>query len=288
MSILHSPKENQLIAALPVGEYTRLLPFLELADMPLGQVIYEPNARISHVYFPATSIVARMYELESGISRQVSMIGNEGLTGMSLLLGSDSTPARVIVQNPGYGYRIKATVLKEEFESEGALQRLLLRFSQALLLQTEQWAVAGSQTIEQQLCRFLLMTRDRLFSDSLVMTHELVGNMLGVRRESVTQAAQTLQAIGAIQYRRGHITILNRELMEDRVSDGYAVLKEEYNRLLPKMSATTAANNLREAVTTSRWAQARAKLLQFAWAKQNIFRSSPARSHFLHCAATPW
>jgi CRP-like cAMP-binding protein len=223
MPVLHSPKENQIIAALPDEEYTRLLPFLEFVDMPLGQVLSEPHARISHVYFPTSSIVARVYELESGISKQVSMIGNEGLTGMARLLGYDSTPARVVVQNPGCGYRIKATVLKEEFESKGALQQLLLHFGLALLLQTEQWAVAGSQSIEQQLCRFLLMSQDRVSGDSLVMTHELVGNMLGVRRESVTYAAQTLQAAGAIRYRRGHITILNRDLMEYRVSDGYTV-----------------------------------------------------------------
>jgi CRP-like cAMP-binding protein len=214
--------------------------------MSLGQVIYEPNARISYVYFPTTSIVARIYQLESGISRQVSMIGNEGVTGMSLLLGCDSTPATVMVQSAGYGYRIKATILKKEFESGGTLQQLLLRFSQALLLQTEQFAVDHCKNIEQQLCRFLLMSGDRLSSDSLVMTHELLSNMLGVRRESVTQAAQTLQVMGAIQYRRGHITMLNRGLMEDRVGNGYAVLKKECNRLLPKRSAVATARGLQK------------------------------------------
>lgn len=246
MPIVHSPRQNQIIAALSVAEYTRLLPFLELVDMSLGQVIYEPNARISYVYFPTTSIVARVYQLESGISRQVSMIGNEGITGMSMLLGCNSTSAAVIVQNAGYGYRIRATILKKEFESGGILQQLLLCFSQALLLQTEQCAMDRSQNIEQQLCRFLLMSRDRLSSDSFVMTHELVGNMLGVRRESVTQAAQVLQMIGAIQYRRGHITMLNRELIEDRVGNGYAVLKEECNRLLPKKSVVAASSNFRK------------------------------------------
>ncbi len=232
MSILHSPKQNQLLAALPTEEYARLLPYLELVDLPLGQVIYEPNTRISQLYFPTTCIMARMYELESGISRQVSMVGNEGVTGTALLLGSESTPATVIVQSPGYSYRIKASVLKKEFEAGGFLQQLLLRFSQALLFQTEQCAVDHRHTVEQQLCRFLLMSQDRLASPSLPMTHELVAAMLGVRRESVTQAAQALQAAGAIEYRRGHITILDRSILEDRVGDGYAVVKQIYQRLL--------------------------------------------------------
>ena len=161
------------------------------------------------------------------------------------MLGCDSTPATVIVQSPGHGYGIKASVLKKEFESGGALQRLLLRFSQALILQTEQSAVDHRQSIEQQLCRFLLMSQDRLSSDSLPMTHELLASMLGVRRESVTQAAQMLQAEGAIQYRRGHITVVNREIMEERVSDGYAVLKEEYKRLLPAQPQITTGTTLR-------------------------------------------
>jgi CRP-like cAMP-binding protein len=232
MSILHSPKQNQLLAALPAEEYARLLPYLELVDLPLGQVIYEPNTRISQLYFPTTCIISRMYELESGISRQVSMIGNEGVTGVSLLLGSETTPATVTVQSPGYSYRIKAGVLRKEFESGGFLQQLLLRFSQALLFQTEQCAVDHRQTVEQQLCRFLLMSHDRLAVASLPMTHELVGAMLGVRRESVTQAAQALQAVGAIQYRRGHITVLDRALLEERASDGYGVVKKLYQRLL--------------------------------------------------------
>ena len=229
MSILHSPKQNQILAILSIEEYSRLLPFLELVDMPLGQVIYEPNSRVRFLYFPATCIISRMYELKSGISKQVSMVGNEGVIGMSLLLGYDSTPATDVVLSAGYGYRIKASVLKTEFEGSGSLQQLLLRFSQALLLQTEYWVVAHAQTIEQQLCRFLLMIQDRLPGDSLVMTHELVANMFGVRRESVTQAAQMLQSVGAIQYRRGHITIVNRELMEDRVGDSYAVILKVFS-----------------------------------------------------------
>ena len=247
MSILHSPKQNQLLAALPADEYARLLPHLELMDLPLGQVIYEPNTRISHLYFPTTCIIARMYELESGISRQVSMIGNEGVTGVSLLLGSETTPATVTVQSPGYSYRIKASILKKEFESAGFLQQLLLRFSQALLFQTEQCAVDHRQTVEQQLSRFLLMSQDRLAVASLPMTHELVGAMLGVRRESVTQAGQALQAEGAIQYRRGHITVVNRAVLEARATEGYSVVKKIYQRLLQDKSVTQPVQVIRAA-----------------------------------------
>ncbi|SFH61330.1 cAMP-binding domain of CRP or a regulatory subunit of cAMP-dependent protein kinases [Nitrosospira sp. Nsp14] len=232
MRLLHSPTQNKILGALPDEEYRRLLPFLELVDMPLGQVIHEPGTRPSQLYFPATCIVARIYELRSGITRRVSMTGNEGVTDIFLLLGCDSTAATVIVQNPGYGYRIKAKILKQEFEAGGPLQQLLLRFSQALLCQTEQTAVEACQSVEQKLCRFFLMILDRLATDSIAMTHEFVSNMLGVRRESVSVAAHVLQLEGAIQYRRGHITLLNRKVMEDRVSEGYVALKKEYDLLL--------------------------------------------------------
>lgn len=232
MRLLHSPTQNKILGALPDEEYRRLLPFLEMVDMPLCQVIHEPGTRPSQLYFPATCIVARIYELRSGITRRVSMTGNEGVTDIFLLLGCDSTAATVIVQNPGYGYRIKAKILKQEFEAAGPLQQLLLRFSQALLRQTEQTAVEACQSVEQKLCRFFLMILDRLATDSIAMTHEFVSNMLGVRRESVSVAAHVLQLEGAIQYRRGHITLLNRKVMEDRVSEGYAVLKKEYDLLL--------------------------------------------------------
>jgi CRP-like cAMP-binding protein len=201
-------------------------------DVAVGDVIYEPNITISHVYFPTTCIVARVYQLESGLWRQVSMIGNEGVTGTSLLLGCDSTPATVLVQSPGYAYRTRANILKRELKPGGTLQRLLLNFTQALLLQTEQSAVDQRQPIINQLCRFLLMTDDRSSGSSLPMTHELLGNLLGVRRESVTTAAQMLQTEGAITYRRGHLTVMNRKLMEARVSEAYAGLKKEYSRLL--------------------------------------------------------
>lgn len=242
MSVFHSPKQNHIISALPVHEYTRLLPFLELMDLSVGEVIYEPNITICHVYFPTTCIVARVYQLESGLWRQVSMIGNEGVTGTSLLLGCDSTPATVLVQSPGYAYRIKANILKKELKPGGTLQRLLLNFTQALLLQTEQSAVEHRQSIINQLCRFLLMTDDRSSGSSLPLTQESVSNMLGVRRESVTTAALTLQAEGAIAYRRGHITVVNRKLMEERVSEAYAGLKREYSRLLSNKSENEPEN----------------------------------------------
>ena len=242
MSIAHSPKRNQIISALPVHEYTRLLPFLKLMDLSVGEVIYEANTTINHVYFPTSCIFARIYQLESGLWRQVSMIGNEGVTGTSLLLGSDSTPATVVVQSPGYAYRINASLLKKELKPEGTLQRLLLNFTQALLLQTEQSAVECRQPIMNQLCRFLLMTDDRSSGSSLPMTHELVGNMLGVRRESVTTAALMLQSEGAITYRRGHMTVVNRKLMEDRLSEAYVGLKKEYHHLLSNKSETETEN----------------------------------------------
>ena len=243
MSVVHSPKKNQIISALPVHEYTRLLSFLELRDLSVGEVIYEPNITISYVYFPITCILARTYQLESGLWRQVSMIGNEGVTGTSLLLGCDSTPATVIVQSPGYAYRIKANILKKELKPGGTLQRLLLNFTQALLLQTEQSAVEHRQPIINQLCRFLLMTDDRSSGSSFPLTHELVSNMLGVRRESVTTAALMLQSEGAITYRRGHMTMVNRKLMEDRVSEAYLGLKNEYHRLLSNRSEAETENH---------------------------------------------
>jgi CRP-like cAMP-binding protein len=239
MRLLQSPTQNRILAALPDEDYSRLLPFLELVDMPLGQVIHEPGTRPSQLYFPATCIVARLYELRSGITRRVSMTGNEGVTDIFLLLGCDSTPATVIVQNPGYGYRIKAKILKKEFEAGGPLQQLLLRFTHAFLRQTEQTAVEAGQTVEQKLCRFFLMILDRLATDSMAMTHEFVSNMLGVRRESVSAAAHVLQLEGAIQYRRGHITLVNRKVMEDRVSEGYTVLKKGYGLLLPNKPCTS-------------------------------------------------
>ena len=233
MPSLFNPTQNKILAGLPVDEFKRLLPFLELVDMPLGHLIHQPGATLGEIYFPATAIVARVYELRSGIAKHVSMTGNEGISDIFLLLGCERSYAAVIVQNPGYGYRIKAKILKKEFDVGGTLKDLLLRFSQALLLQTEQTAVEASQSIEQRLCMFFLMILDRLSDNSMAMTHEFLGYMLGVRRESVSAAAHMLQLEGAIRYRRGHITLVNRKVMEDRVSERYAMLKKEYERLLP-------------------------------------------------------
>jgi CRP-like cAMP-binding protein len=244
--MIHSPTQNKILAALPDHEYRRLLPFLELVDMPTGHVVHEQRRRITQVYFPTTSTVARIYELRSGISRRVSMTGNEGVTDIFMLFGLEGTPATVLVQTPGYGYRIKADNLKKEFESGGSLQELLLRFSRALLLQTEQSAVEVYQTVEQRLCCFLLMILDRLSTDSITMTHEFVSNLLGVRRESVSTAANMLQVDGAIKYRRGHITVVNRKLMEDRVHEGYEMLREEYNQLLVPNTCNRTVTCLQE------------------------------------------
>ena len=234
MRLLHSPTQNKILGALPDEEYRRLLPFLELVDMPLGQVIHEPGTRPRQLYFPATCIVARIYELRSGITRRVSMTGNEGVTDIFLLLGCDSTAATVIVQNPGYGYRIKAKILKQEFEAGGPLQQLLLRFSQALLCQTEQTAVEACQSVEQKLCRFFLMILDRLATDSIAMTHEFVSNMLGVRRERVAMTAKRMRTRGWITYQDGTVVVLNRAALEGCVCECYEVVNAEYRRLFQR------------------------------------------------------
>ena len=233
MLSLNSPKQNRILAALPAEDYARLLPYLEFTSMPLGQIIYEPGSPITHAYFPATSIVAPLYSVENGASVRLSIIGNEGFTGISSLLGGASTPAGVVVQSPGNGYRMKMNVLKKEFDLQGKLQHLVLRFTQALMTQTAQNAVCNRHhNIEQQLCRFMLMSLDRLPGDELQMTHEQIAVMLGVRRESVTQAALKLQTIGAIQYSRGHITVMDRQELEDSVCECYSVVNDEYDRLL--------------------------------------------------------
>jgi CRP-like cAMP-binding protein len=240
----HSPKQNRILAALPLEDYGRLFPYLEFTSMPLGQTIYEPDSSITHVYFPTTSTVVPLYGVENGLSVQLSIIGNEGLTGISSLLGGGSTPSGVVVQCAGSGYRVKVNTLKKEFDSGGKLQHLVLRFTQALMTQTAQNAVCNRHhNIEQQLCRFLLMSQDRLSSDEMQMTHEQIAIMLGVRRESVTQAALKLQMIGAIQYSRGHITVVDREELENTVCECYAVVNNEYDRLLWNEPASDPAGN---------------------------------------------
>jgi CRP-like cAMP-binding protein len=229
-----SPKDNHLLANLPAEDYARLLPDLELAPMPLGWAVYESGAHMRHLYFPTTSIVSLLYVMESGASAEIAVTGNEGLVGISLFMGGESTSSRAVVQSAGHCYRLKASILKKEFARGGQLQHSALRFTQALITQMAQTAVCNRHHgIDQQLCRWLLLSLDRLAGLELTMTQELIANMLGVRREGVTEAAGKLQEEGLIRYRRGHITVLDRAKLEERVCECYAVVRKEYDRLLP-------------------------------------------------------
>jgi CRP-like cAMP-binding protein len=230
-----SPIKNFLIAALPGTDYDRLLPGLEFVAMPLGLSIYESGDTQGFVFFPTTSIVSLLYVMEDGSSAEIAVVGNEGLVGISLFMGGESTTSRAVVQSAGFAYRLRASQLKEEFERGGPLQHLLLRYTQALITQMAQTAVCNRHhAIEQQLCRWLLLSLDRLSGNDLIMTQELIANMLGVRREGVTEAAGRLQADGLIHYSRGKITVLDRPRLEDKVCECYAVVKREYDRLLMK------------------------------------------------------
>ena len=233
MSSPASPKQNHLLTALPAKDYARLLPDLEPIAMPLGWVVYESGSRMGYVYFPTTCIVSLLYVMESGASAEIAIVGEEGLVGISLFMGGESTPSRAVVQSAGAGYRLKASVLKREFAMGGELQHLALRYTQALITQMAQTAVCNRHhSVDQQLCRWLLLSMDRLPDNQLSMTQELIANMLGVRREGVTEAAGHLQAAGIIHYSRGHITILDRTKLEQRVCECYGVVKIEYDRLL--------------------------------------------------------
>ena len=234
MSLPNSPLQNHLLDALPAEDYARLLPDLELIPMPLGWSVYESGGHIDHVYFPTTSIVSMLYVTESGASTEIAIAGNEGLIGISLFMGGESTPSRAVVQSEGHGYRLQGNTLKREFALGGNLQHLALRYTQALITQMAQTAVCNRHhALDQQLCRWLLLSMDRLPGDELRMTQELIANMLGVRREGVTQAAGELQAAGLIHYSRGHIIILDRAKLQQRVCECYQVVKTEYDRLLP-------------------------------------------------------
>ncbi len=234
MNTLNDPKKNHLLDALPESDYARLLPDLEPIAMPLGWVVYESGSLMTHVYFPTTSIVSLLYVMESGASAEIAIVGNEGLVGISLFMGGESTTSRAVVQSAGTGYRMKASVLKREFALGAELQHLALRYTQALITQMAQTAVCNRHhTVDQQLCRWLLLSMDRLPANELKMTQELIANMLGVRREGVTAAAGHLQAAGLIHYSRGHITVLDRKGLEDRVCECYSVVKGEFDRLLP-------------------------------------------------------
>ncbi len=228
-------KENRLLAALPTQVFNRLLPDLKPVTMPLGEVIYESGAQLEHVYFPVPGcIVSMLYVLEDGSSAEIAVVGDEGMVGIALFMGGDTTPSRAIVQSAGASVRLKGSILKKEFDRHSELQHLLLRYTQALITQMSQTAVCNRHhTVEQQLCRWLLLSLDRLASNELTMTQELIANMLGVRREGVTQAAGKLQALGLIQYVRGRITILDRNGLEKQVCECYEVVKKEYGRLLP-------------------------------------------------------
>jgi CRP-like cAMP-binding protein len=232
-------QQNRLLAALPPAESARWLSQLEVVEMPLGKVLYESGGTMTHVYFPTTSIVSLLYVMEDGASTEIAVVGHEGIVGISLFMGGASTPSRAVVQSAGQGLRLNAKLLMEEFNRSGPVLHLLLRYTQALLTQMAQTAVCNRHhSLDQQLCRWLLLSLDRLNANALVMTQELIANMLGVRREGVTQAAGRLQEAGLIQYRRGHIAVLDREKLERRVCECYGVVKKEYDRLLPQMTAT--------------------------------------------------
>lgn len=233
MSSTHDPNHNHLLAALLDAEFDRLAPHLELVPMLLGDVLYESGGKLHYVYFPTTSIISLHYLLESGGSSEIAGVGNEGVLGVSLFMGGATTPSRAVVQTGGHGYRLKAHLLMEEFNRAGPVMRLLLRYTQALMTHMSQTAVCNRHhSVEQQLCRWLLLTLDRLPSNELTMTQELIANMLGVRREGVTEAAGKLQGYGFISYRRGHITVVNRAGLEGKVCECYAVVKKEFARLL--------------------------------------------------------
>ncbi len=234
-----NPEKNQLLAALPTAEWERWLPQLESVDLQLGQVLYEAGGTLSHVYFPTTAIVSLLYVMENGASAEIAVVGNDGIVGISLFMGGESTSSRAVVQSAGQGFRLKAQSVKEEFNRAGPVLHLLLRYTQALITQMAQTAVCNRHhTLDQQLCRWLLLSMDRLEGNELVMTQELIANMLGVRREGVTEGAIKLQQAGLIRYARGHITVLDREGLEARTCECYAVVKKEYDRLLPTTKAT--------------------------------------------------
>ncbi len=225
---------NHIFEAMPTNEWERLLPFIETIELPLGKVLYEPGTKMSHVIFPSSAIVSLLYALENGSSAEIAVVGNEGVVGISIFMGGESTSSRAVVQSAGVGYRIKSSILLDEFNRGGPIMHLLLRYTQALITQMSQTAVCNRHhSLDQQLCRWLLLSADRLTGNELIMTQELIANMLGVRREGVTEAALKIQKAGLIQYARGHITILDRHGLERRTCECYQVVKTEYDRLLP-------------------------------------------------------
>jgi CRP-like cAMP-binding protein len=234
----HSPAQNHLLAALPAADLEPLLAHLQLVPMLLGDMIYEPGEQLQYAYFPTTCIVSLHYVMETGASAEAAGVGNEGVVGISLFMGGNTTPSSAVVQTAGHAYRLDRRILMREFERGGALQRLLLRYTQALITQMSQTAACNRHhSVEQQLSRWLLLTLDRMPANELVMTQELLASILGVRREGITEAAGKLQAAGLISYRRGHISVLKRTGLEDHACECYAVVKKELNRLLTEVRA---------------------------------------------------
>jgi len=232
-------RQNHLLAALPAAELVRFSEGATIAPMPLGHVLYESGDEMRHVYFPTTSIVSLLYVMENGSSAEIAIVGNEGIVGISLFMGGESTPSRAIVQSAGRAFRVAGKFLKEEFGRAGPVQHVLLRYTQALITQMSQTAVCNRHhSVEQQLCRWLLMSLDRLATNELTMTQELIANMLGVRREGVTESAGKLQKLGLIEYSRGHIKVLDRPALEANSCECYQVVKTEFERLLPARIAT--------------------------------------------------
>ncbi len=233
MASLHSPNQNHLLAALPTAEFERLVAHLEMVPLQLGDILYEPGTQLQYAYFPTTAIVSLHYVMESGASAETAGVGNEGVVGIALFMGGDTTPSSAVVQTAGHAYRLAGRLIKQEFNRAGLMQQLMLRYTQALITQMAQTAACNRHhTVEQQLCRWLLLTLDRVPSQELVMTQELVASMLGVRREGITEAASKLQREGYIRYRRGHIAVLQRSGLEGRACECYAVVKKEMTRLL--------------------------------------------------------
>lgn len=233
MTVIHSPNQNHLLAALPTAEFERLNERMELVPMLLGDVLYEPDQQLRYAYFPTTSIVSLHYVMESGSSSESAGVGNEGMVGIALFMGGDTTPSSAVVQTAGHAYRLEGRLLKQEFALGGLMQRLLLRYTQALITQVSQTAACNRHhSVEQRLCRWLLLTLDRAPGRDLVMTQELVAGMLGVRREGITETAGTLQQSGLIRYRRGHISVLDRSGLESLACECYDVVKKETGRLL--------------------------------------------------------
>ncbi|HYF16973.1 MAG TPA: Crp/Fnr family transcriptional regulator [Ramlibacter sp.] len=233
------PRQNWLLAALGRAEWESWAQHLEPVAMPLGKVLYEPGGQLAHVYFPTSAVVSLLYVMEDGASAEIAVVGNEGLVGISLFMGGQSTSSRAVVQAGGEGFRLKAALLMQAFNRGGPVLHLLLRYTQALITQMAQTSVCNRHhALDQQLCRWLLLTLDRVHSMNLVMTQELLSTLLGVRRATVTQAAGNLQKDGLIRYERGHITVLDRPGLERRVCECYSVVKKEYDRLLPDIEAT--------------------------------------------------